>query len=391
MSKKVIIEKSNRLFKMPPPLLPFSETERSRIFLRKSDVIDLATFNWPVVLAPDEVPDVEGLRPASRAAVASLKEELAAWLGKQFGCNIQPAKEIYVGGSVTTLMHQLSLALLDAGDVAFVPEVGVPLYRRAITAANAEAIGYELSSKTQWRPRFDRLSTRLGRVARVLFVNSPHNPTGVELGDREMSELGWLAGRENILVVNDCAYAGLPARKPVSLLSIKGGKRFGVEVYSFAYLLGLPAMPIGFVVGHADVIAALRPLSRLLPTQIAQYQVDMILRAMRHHPGRALETVRRGVAQSAAEAAKLIAALNLSGTSSGTIPYLWAQIEGRGLSTNLARQLYKRHRILITPGASFGENGEGFLRLSLTASADALAEATRRVSRRTLLKRKGTS
>ena len=391
VTKKVIAEKANRLFKLPPPLLPFSETERTRLLLRRDDIIDLATFNWPVVYPEDYLPDAAALMPASRKAVSELKEELAAWLTARWSCPLNGDKEIYIGASITSLIHQISLAILDPGDVAFVPDLAVPLYRRAITVANAEAIGYENSVKSDWHPRFDRLNTRLGRVARLMFVNTPHNPTGVELSEKDLTDLAWLAGRENIMLVIDAAYAGIPQRLPASLMSLTGGKRVGVEVHSFSYLLGLPPMPIGFVVGHRDLIAALKPLTRLMPTQISGYQVELIRQGLRHHPGEGLKRVRSLLSETAAESGKLVKALHLEGTATGTIPYLWARIDKRAASTTMVRQLFKRNRLLMTPGHSFGETGEGYVRICLTAGPEAVTQAVKRLARRQILKRKEPS
>ncbi|MBD3258665.1 aminotransferase class I/II-fold pyridoxal phosphate-dependent enzyme [candidate division GN15 bacterium] len=388
--KKVIVEKANRLFKMPPPLLPFSETERTRMFLRRTDVLDLAGFRWPVTYTEEMQPEPDQLLPASSREIEQTKENLAAWLSERWGTTINPDKELYLGGSITSLIHQLTLALLDPGDVAFVPEVAVPLYRRAVTAVGAEAIGYEMSAKTDWRPQFDRLNTRLGRVARMLFVNSPHNPTGVELSEKDLTDLAWLAGRENVLVVNDCAYAGIPSQQPTSLMSIRGGRRVGVEVYSLPYLLGLPPMPLGFVVGHREVISALRPLTRLAPAAVTRHQLTLIARAIQDYPSAALMRIRQDIARRSAEAVKLVEALGARGTAALSVPYLWAQLERRTSSTHLARQLYKRHRILVAPGLSFGDNGEGFVRCCLTADAEVYVDAVRRVSRRKLIKRKGS-
>ncbi len=58
--------------------------------------------------------------------------------------------------------------------------------------------------KNNWRPDFERINTRMGRVARLLFLNSPHNPTGAELSEKELANLVWLAGKENTLDRQRC-------------------------------------------------------------------------------------------------------------------------------------------------------------------------------------------
>ena len=156
------------------------------------------------------------------------------------------------------------MAFIDHGDITFVPGLGLPTYRRVVAACGGEPVAYSVMSKDNWKPNFERVGTRLGRVARVMFVNTPHNPTGAELDEKEMADLVWLASKENIMIINDAAYQNISERKSTSLLSITGGRKVGVEVGSFAYHFGLPSMPLSFVVGNPEIISGLKLSSRLI-------------------------------------------------------------------------------------------------------------------------------
>ncbi len=377
--RKVVIDKANRLYQMPPEVTAFMLTDRKRLFPGRTDILDLASFKWPVEFAADQTPGREDLRPASQEQTSNLKEELAGWLSARHGIRLAGDKEVFIGGRISSLVHQLCLAYVDTGDVTFVPGVGIPLYRSAVVACDGEPISYRVSPKTDWAPRFDRLSTGLGRVARLLFLNSPHNPTGAELSEKEMSELAWLAGRENVLVVNDAAYAGLASRLPVSLLAAQGGKKIGVELASFSYQFGLPDLPFGYVVGNRDAIGGLKRVARLQPAHLPRFYVELALQAIRKHPADSLQAVRERVSRAAAEANQLLDLLRLERSGQPTVPYLWTRIEKRTPSTNLAKILLRRFRLLAAPGLGFGENGEGFLRLCLLAGPEAFSEAANRV------------
>lgn len=383
--KKVLIDKANRLYQLPPDLLAFAESNRQKPFLRRADLIDLASFRWPVTFAEDQMPDLDGMLPAGKDQINQLKEELAGWFAKRTKVRITADKGIYIGGSISTLTYQMALAYIDAGDVAFVPSVGIPLYRRVVIACNGEPIGYSISARNDWLPGFDRLRSRLGRVARLLFLNSPHNPTGAELSEKEMAELAWIAGRENILLVNDAAYGAISARQPVSLLSIRGGQKVGVELYSFSYQFGLPPLPFGFAIGSKEAISGLNATSRIVPTMIPKYYIDLALRGIRDYPGTQLKQMRSLISSTGAEANNLLNLLKLEAAGSASVPYLWARISKRRQAVNMARLLFKRYRILAAPGSSFGENGEGYLRFCLTAGAEAFAQATKRIKRRKIL------
>jgi LL-diaminopimelate aminotransferase len=386
MIKKVVVDKADRLYQMPLDIDSLLPSRQGKL-IRRPDAIDLATFNWPLSFNADFAVEPHSLNPASRERLGNLREELAAWFAKHHQVKLHPEKEIFIGGSISSLAFALALANIDNGDLAFVPDLGMPLYRKVIIACGGEAVGYSVSPKNNWLPEFERIGTRMGQVARLLFLNSPHNPTGAELSEKELANLVWLAGKENTLIANDAAYQSVPSRLPLSLLSVEGGKRVGIEFHSFSYTFGLPPLPFGFAVGNRDAISGIEAAGGLTRTDIPDYFVDLALRNIRQYPSESLKFVRNQFLQTSAEAAALMNLLSLDVGGYATVPYLWARIERRRSATSLARLLYRRARVLTVPGTVFGENGQGFLRFSLTATPQNYEDACIRIKKRiTLLK-----
>ena len=380
--KKVVIEKAQRLYQLPPDIFSAVRAGKKPPLMKKSELLDLGSFRWPVGYDGDTARGDLPLAEAGKTKIENLKEELAGWFLNYHGAKLNSSKEIFVGGGISDLIFRLGLAFIDNGDIAFVPDVGVPLYRRAVAACSGEPISYAVVQKNDWLPDFKRVNSRLGRVARLLFVNSPHNPTGAELGEKAFEELLWLSGRENIIVVNDAAYQSVSGRKLASLVAITGGKKIGVEVYSFAYLFGLPPIPFGFVVGNREVINGLEQASRLVRQQIPEYYVDWAMAAIRQVPGENLKKARKLIQQSSTAVNPLLDALSLERVGFDAVPFVWARIERRGQAATVAAALYRRGRILTAPGHVFGDNGEGYLRLSLTAPPEMYRKACERVKKR---------
>ncbi len=381
-SKKVIIEKADRLYQLPPEPTKFLPEHRRRSLIRKMEVLDLAGFDWPVPFEASHSLKPTDLAPASSESIAALKEELANWYHQHLHVKLLPEKEIFIGHSTTNLLYSLALAFVDHGDIVFVPEVGIPLYRRVTVACGAEPVAYSVTGKDGWMPDFERVNTRLGRVAKILFLNSPHNPTGAELGEKDMTSLAFQAGRDNIIVVNDAAYMTVSGRKPVSLLAATGGKKIGVEVGSFSYLFGLPRLPIGFVVGNRDIINGLKQAARLTPMTVNEYLTRRAISAVQRFPNENLKGARTHIASSRAEAVKLLDLLELEPTGYDTVPFVWGRIERRRGSAFAAGQMFRSGRIMAIPGVAFGESGEGFLRFSLTAAPDTYTKALERVRKK---------
>ncbi|MDF1545370.1 MAG: pyridoxal phosphate-dependent aminotransferase [bacterium] len=388
--KKVVIEKANRLFQLPPDLASFFRTEKKPTFIKKTHMLDLASLNWPIRFDSEYQIDPSGLKPATEAQLSELAEDLANWLNSTHGAKIVPAREIYIGSRISNTLLNLSLALVDPGDLVLVPDLAVPHYRSATAACNGQAVTYHLDPKRDYKPDIESINSRIGRVVRLMFLNSPHNPTGTELSSQDLEYLVYYASRENIALINDAAYQSLPGRKQASLLGVTGGKNVGAEVYSFAYLFGLPDIGLGFMAGNREIINALNSSDRLNRSFIPGFYLDLIRRAIRQYPGEGVKSIRQTISKSASEAAKFLELLSLEKTSQDNTPFLWAKITRRGRASNAASILYRRSRIMTTPGTAFGESGEGFLRFSLTASPEEYREACGRVkSRRNMLKIEG--
>jgi LL-diaminopimelate aminotransferase len=386
---KVLLEKANRLYQMPPDLMSFARTEKSAGLLRRKDTIDLATFRWPVSFDTALSPQGPALEALDDKGLDGLKEELADWLQARYGCKLSADKHIYIGGSISGLVLSLALALVDQGDVAFVPQLSVPLYRTVVACAGGESVSYPVSARTNWRPDFEKLNSQLGRVARLIFINSPHNPTGVELTSKELASLIWKASRENVVIVNDAAYQSIPEHDTVSLLTITGARRVGVEVHSFSYLLGLPRMPWGFVAGNRDVISALKQISRVLSGRPPRFVAELISSGLKGYPGPNIEQIRRSLTKSRAGSSELAELLGLETFSKSAVPYSWCRLGVRRQSQTFSRQLFRRHGILTVPGSDFGDSGEGWIRFCLSAGPEAFDLAAKRVKRRRLRKKEG--
>ena len=387
--RKVVLDKANRLYQLPPTITEFIPSRRKQGLVRRDDLIDLAAFRWPIAFTPEFVAGPQDLAPSSNDQIDHLKDVLGDWLSRTHKVKIVPGKELFIGGGISSLAYLLSLAYIDAGDAAFVPGLGIPTYRAAVTACNGEPIAYTVSVKNDWEPQFDRLTAGLSRAARLLFLNSPHNPTGFEFTEKALTTLAKLAGKLNLLLVNDAAYQSISARTPVSLLDIKDSRKVGIELASFSYQFGLPPLPFGYAVGNREAISGLKRCAQLLPSYLPSYYVDLALDAIRHYPSPALISIREQIHAATAEAGALLDQLHLERSGQPTVPFVWARIDRRTPSTDFAKTLLRRCGVQVAPGLGFGGNGEGFIRFCLLAEPGAFSQAAERVEKNRTIRRKG--
>jgi aspartate/methionine/tyrosine aminotransferase len=122
-----------------------------------------------------------------------------------------------------------------------------------------------------------------------------------------------------------------------------------------------------------------------MKNHIPQYYVDWAISAIRQFPSDQLSGIKKQLKKSKTEAEKLLELLEIESVGEGSIPFVWGRINRRKSSTLLASQLLRKYRILSAPGIAFGDNGEGYLRFSLTATVSDYQNATDRIKKRRLL------
>lgn len=384
MIKKVIIDKANRIYQQPPSLFAFKDDKTRPKLISKIKPLDLGSLRWN--LSNDLITDKDNNKLAVTAAsendISNLKAAIVEWMESQYKVTLNPKKEIFITTGISQTIYNLAFAFVDPGDVVFVPELGLPAYRSAITSFGGEAVSYGMNYKNNWLPNLEPVYNRLGRVARILILNSPHNPTGVSLNDSELDKLIFTASKEHVLIINDAAYQSLDQRKTSSLLSAKQAKKVGLELYSFSYNFGLPKIPFGFAIGNRDIIHGLKQAERFHQNFIPKLYVEMALEAIRKYPSENLTGLSNTFKKNRASVIPLLDLLDLELSGYETIPFVWAKIDKRTSSTYLASQLYRRSRILVVPGSAFGDSGEGFLRISLTAETEEYKEACERIKKK---------
>lgn len=345
-------------------------------------ILDLGRPEWLSVAESEafnaEHLSAETLEPANDQQLTALREVISDWAARELSVRVDPVKEVFIGGGTSDNLHLAALAYLDPGDLAIYPNPGYPTYRQAILSHGAEPLGYQLTEKHGFKPRLKHFSERVGRAARLLFLNNPHNPSGAELDIEELDELLWLAARDNLLVLSDAAYYAYRTGEGVSILHSASGRRVGLEFYSFSYLLGVPKAPFGFAIGAKDLIAGLEAAAKVRPPMMMSRWVTRATGALAQYPGATTMNSRARIRESWRPAHELCEALKAEPVSREGFPYLLARIKRRTASQTFANSALRRWGIVTLPAVAFGDLGEGYLRLSLTRGPLPFQEALQR-------------
>jgi LL-diaminopimelate aminotransferase len=379
---------SERLRQLPP--YHFADAA-ARIAARRAsgvDVISLAMGD-PDLPTPDPV--IERLCETARDPInqlypeylgmAEFRQAIARWFLGRFKVSLDPEREVVpLIGSKEGLAH-LSLALLDPGDLALVPDPCYPVYGAGSVLAGASNYSVPLLAERGFLPDLEAIPAEIARRAKLLWLNYPNNPTGATAPAEFFHQAVRFAQEYDVLLVHDMAYADVSfdGYRPLSLLEIPGAREVAAEFHSFSKSYNMAGFRLGMLVGNAEVVQALGQLKTNIDTGI--------FRPLQYAAIEALALPSEWIAQRNLIYQRrrdlLVAACQSLGLQVETPKaslYLWPKVPPGQTSQEYAFALLDRVGVFVTPGTNFGPGGEGYLRLSLTVPDDRLEEAIARLS-----------
>lgn len=310
-----------------------------------------------------------------------LRKAFAEWYQKSYDVSLDLDKEILpLIGSKEGIMH-ISITFLNEGDEVLVPDPGYPTYRAASELAGAKCITYDMKAEDNWKPDLALLEEKdLSRV-KLMWVNYPHMPTGAKAERGFLSALVDFAKRHHILLCHDNPYSFILNDNPESLLNVPGAKEVALELNSLSKSHNMAGWRIGVLTGKAEFIQeVLRFKSNMdsgmfLPLQVAAAKA-LQLDDSWYKELNAMYAKRRKKVFELLDLLKCTYAEEQSGL------FIWAAIpsnypDGFALSDKILDQA----RVFITPGGIFGNNGNGYIRVSLCRSEAIFDQALSRIKK----------
>lgn len=378
---------SRRLEAMPPYM--FAELER-RIADKKAagvDVISLGigdpdrpTFPHVVEAMQEAVTGNGNQKYPSNRGRQEFREAVARFYQARFGVEIDAEDEVIPAIGAKEAIYNLSFAFLDPGDIALASDPGYPVYTGGPILAGAEPVMVPLLPEASYALDLDSVEEEIARKARVLFFNYPNNPTGAVAPQGMFEKVVDFAREYEILAIHDNAYSETTFDGYVapSFLATEGAMDVGLEVFSLSKGYNMTGWRVGAVLGNRK---ALQTYWRL-KTNVDSGLFDAIQLAA----VAALDGSREAISQMNEVYTRrrdlVVDTLRKIGVEvdkpRGTI-YVWAPVPNGHTSTSFTELVLEEAGVIISPGSMYGENGEGFFRISLTTPDERLAEALSRM------------
>jgi aspartate aminotransferase len=265
-------------------------------------------------------------------------------------------------------------ALLDSGDEVLIPDPEWPPAAGNILAAQGVPVPCKLYESSGWRYDLDELESRITAKTRVLYLNSPSNPTGGVLTRADLERLAAIAVARNLWVISDEAYEDVVFDgEHVSIASLPGMYRRTIPLYTFSKSYAMTGLRLGYIAikdeamrerakkilfyttSNVASVVQFGGIGALEGPQDCIEHFRAELRARRDLFYRGLDELAGDMFSGAPPAGTFYAFVKIDPHWQGGEPNISS-------SWRMVEYLIKNGRIGCVPGVDFGANGEGYVR-----------------------------
>jgi arginine:pyruvate transaminase len=273
--------------------------------------------------------------------------------------------------------------LAGPGDEIIVPEPVYATYAGVVGASGATLVTVPLRPETGFHPDPDAIAAAVTPRTRVVWINTPHNPTGAVFTGDEMAAVAALCRRHDLWLLSDEVYEDLAFARPhVGAWSLPDMAERTVVVSSLSKSHALPGFRLGWVVGPPALTRHLFNLLLSMTYGGPAFIQDGALAALTSDLPE-VASLRDDYCRRAA----LISRLLREAPGCRVVPpeggmFVLLDVRGTGLdSAAFAARLLDAEGVAVLPCDGFGASAAGHLRIALCAPEERLGEAGERIVR----------
>lgn len=318
----------------------------------------------------------------SNAGLQELRAAISSYTKRKTGLTYNPENQIIVTVGGSEAIDLALRALLNAGDEVIYLEPGFVSYYPCIKLADGVPVPIRLTEENRFRLKPEQLEAAVTSKSKVLILSYPNNPTGAVMEKEDLEALLPVIQKHDLIVISDEIYGELTyGVKHCSIAGLPGMEQRTIIINGFSKSFAMTGWRLGYALGNHEIIEQMVKIHQFAvmcaPT-ISQYAA---IEAMEQGDGD-IEAMRESYDQRRKFLYHELQRLGLPCFEPQGAFYMFPNIREFGLSSGeFALKLLKEEKVAVVPGDSFGECGEGFVRISYAASLQNLKEAVNRIFR----------
>ena len=316
--------------------------------------------------------------PDLRAAVASK-------LIRDEGVSYDPASEILITHGGIHAYYLAMQSVLNPGDDVLIPDPSWATHSNMAIMLRGNVIRVPAPAENGFIPHFDSWLKALTPKTRVIVLNYPSNPTGAYPTREYLQKLQDFAAQHNLWIVSDEVYGSLYyEEKPTSAAAIEGAKERTLLVNSLSKSYAMTGWRVGYLAAPAHVIENALKAGQNSITCVAPFiqkaatfaltdpAIQDVTAEMRAAYGRRRQLVLRLSHELESDKVKVI-------PPQGAF-YFFLDLRALNMSSiEMCEKILDEAGVGLVPGSAFGEQGEGFIRMTIAASDEDVEAGFRKI------------
>lgn len=280
------------------------------------------------------------------------------------------------------------LTLLQQGDEVLIPDPGFVLYKAVIKIVGGHPVTYPVRASANFDLNIDDIIERITPDTRAILINSPNNPTGRIIDQEHLEQLAEVAASHDLYIISDEVYDTIDYTGQFS--SAWGVSEKVIVLGGASKTFAMTGWRLGWVIGDLDIMNKIN-IAHHYMVACAPAIAQRVMTRLLATDGNSGEKVRQQYQQEYIRRRQvMLDAIHTELSDWEYIPpegafYLMLKIPERllasaGNSEQFARNLIAEQDIVTIPGSAFGDEGEGYLRLSFAVTADTIREGISRIA-----------
>jgi aspartate/methionine/tyrosine aminotransferase len=317
------------------------------------------------------------------AGMPEVKQVIAEYISKTRKLDVKPEEVVITPGGKPIMFFSM-LALVSSGDEIMYPNPGFPVYESLIKFVDAKPVPIPLKEENEFGFDPEYVKKKITKKTKMIILNSPENPTGGVIPREQLKVIAdCLENRDDVFVLSDEIYSRIIYEgKPESISQFPGMKDKTIILDGFSKTYAMTGWRLGYGVMRKDLAGK---MAQLMTNSNSCTNVFVQLAGVEALKGPQTEPEKM-VAEFKKRREVIVNGLNEIKGMTCTKPhgafYAFPNIEGTGMdSRKLGDQLLQNAGVAVLPGISFGQYGEGYLRLSFANSIENIRKALDRIEK----------
>ena len=381
---------ASRIQRVQPPAT-LAAGEKARQLARQGhDVIDLGQSS-PYHVSPPHIVEA-GIRAlnqgltniSSSRGLPELRQAMSEKLAAHNDRIVDPDRDILVTPGSKMGLYAAINAYIERGDEVLVIEPTWVSFSQQVEMAEGIPVAVPLSEEEEYFISYEQLREYVTPQSKMLIINNPNNPTGRVYTQEELEAVARVAQEHDLLVVCDETYEYFiyDGNHHVTVAALEGMAERALTSYTFTKAYSMAGWRLGCIVAQAELLEPLLKIQEQTSSFVSPF-VQMAGVAALQGPQHHLTQWREDCNELRIRCAdRLYQVPGIHCPLPDGATFLFPRYSADMTSAELAELLVEREGVVVTPGAGFGESGEGHFRIALMRSpAERVLEGVERIAR----------